>query len=140
MAGSVALKKEQAARRRRQRVLKRMDASFTRLKRTLEQIAAQMRSITQKARESRVLAAQTCNVYRGDGSERPWRMVLFPDGSDPTAVPHNLPALYTYEGIRRLKRRQLHAYLEGYGCADLHPSRHEREMQLVRAVGGKLAN
>ncbi|KIL59133.1 hypothetical protein M378DRAFT_169794 [Amanita muscaria Koide BX008] len=63
------------------------------------------------------IASKTYNLQAGTGRERPFQIVPFPNGTLPTAPPHNLPALTNVDAIDALTARQCARYLRGYNIA-----------------------
>ena len=64
--------------------------------------------------------SQSVQNIPGDGNTQPWQVLLFDDGSDPTAAPHLLPAIRDVDVLNGLGGAQLSAYLIGYGTAPVN--------------------
>ncbi|KAJ7087785.1 hypothetical protein C8R44DRAFT_991242 [Mycena epipterygia] len=86
------------------------------------------------ANELDILVAQSANVRSGTGHLAPYDMVPFIDGSDPTAAPHNLPALRNISDIRALTSAESTRYCTNYG---LEPEANEadRRVRIARHIG-----
>ncbi|THU85465.1 hypothetical protein K435DRAFT_843261 [Dendrothele bispora CBS 962.96] len=54
------------------------------------------------------------NATAGHGFRNPWMVVTFPDNSDPTTAPHNLPRLSNINSIRSLSAEHLSIYFDTY--------------------------
>ncbi|KAF8707334.1 hypothetical protein AX14_013610 [Amanita brunnescens Koide BX004] len=62
-----------------------------------------------------IRGSRALNATNEDGTIVPFEIVLFVDGTDPTAPPHNLPALTSTAIIDALQGVQAAQYLNGYG-------------------------
>ncbi|KAF8332441.1 hypothetical protein F5887DRAFT_996824 [Amanita rubescens] len=65
-------------------------------------------------------ASRALNATNEDGLIFPFEIVLFVDGTNPTAPPHNLPALTSTAIIDALQGVQITEYLNGYGIPVPH--------------------
>jgi hypothetical protein len=64
--------------------------------------------------------SQYWNSSAGDGLTKPWQLVAFVNGQNPTVAPHNLPAVTDVNALNGLTAQQITAYLIGYGAQIPH--------------------
>ncbi|KAI0066629.1 hypothetical protein BV25DRAFT_1820660 [Artomyces pyxidatus] len=103
-----------------------------------------LRPLTQRinAMEARLLdttrmAVVAINQECLDGSIRPFAILPFPDGSDPTAPPIDLPPLRCANDVKGLTAEQAHAYAVGYRCSERMIRLNERQA-IFNAIGGRV--
>jgi hypothetical protein len=75
------------------------------------------------------------NRQLNDGSWTPFAVVTFPDGSNPTTPPHNLPHLSNSDAITNLSDAESLAYYNGYYPSSVAPSPAECRTQIRYTIG-----
>jgi len=75
------------------------------------------------------------NRQLNDGSGTPFAIVTFPDGSDPTAPPHNLPHLSNVDIIANLSDAESLAYYNGYNPNSVAPSPADCRTRIRYTIG-----
>lgn len=80
--------------------------------------------------------ARTWNSAAGDGIKKPWEIVPFVNGDDPTGPPHNLPPIWNLNELNQLQVHHVNAYLAGYGVI-LRPrqSLQAKRQQIGQQIG-----
>jgi hypothetical protein len=69
----------------------------------------------------RVSIERAWNSSAGDGLTKPWNVIPFANGEDPTVGPHNLPQIRNLNDLNQLNGAQLTAYLAGYAQQVTNP-------------------
>jgi len=89
-------------------------------------------TVNQLARTS----ALAYNRQLDDAVHIPFEVVRFPDGSDPTSDPHDLPALISVESVLALSGANSRRYFSNYYPGDEIPGTMEnRRPFILRAIG-----
>ncbi|KDQ18784.1 hypothetical protein BOTBODRAFT_28285 [Botryobasidium botryosum FD-172 SS1] len=76
------------------------------------------------------------NEKLGDGSQWPFQVVNFHDGTNPTAPPHNLPLLSNCAVVDNLSDPQCTLYFLGYYPGEPVPNQiATRKKKILAAIG-----
>eukprot|EP00123_Amoebidium_parasiticum_P008808 comp19032_c0_seq4/m.21447 comp19032_c0_seq4/g.21447 ORF comp19032_c0_seq4/g.21447 comp19032_c0_seq4/m.21447 type:complete len:182 (-) comp19032_c0_seq4:457-1002(-) len=122
-------------------IIKMMTANHKELKDDIKKLKADIKELkddnkelnsTLKKMEQRMCKAfnRTCS----DGMAVSFEVVRFPDGSDPTQPPHELPPLCNVEDLKKLTGPEMKTYLEGYNAV-VPKGLEERRRALARTIG-----
>ncbi|KIK03148.1 hypothetical protein K443DRAFT_121597 [Laccaria amethystina LaAM-08-1] len=93
---------------------------FAPVQQQLNNIHQQLNNIQRQLNRTDAKGSRALNATNGEGTFLPFEVVLFVDGTDPTAPPHNLPALTSTVVIDGLQGVQATDYLNGYNIAVPH--------------------
>ncbi|KAF8348892.1 hypothetical protein F5887DRAFT_540577 [Amanita rubescens] len=103
-----------------QQQLNNMQQAQNNMQQQLNNVQQEQNNIRQQLNRIDSKASRALNATNGEGTFLPFETVLFVDGTDPTAPPHNLPALTSTAIIDALQGVEATDYLNGYGIAVPH--------------------
>ena len=99
-------------------------------------IQAALQPIKDALQPIHAMTAKNWNTLAGDGLSRPWNIVPFANGTDPTLAPNYLPPLNSLDNIRALTGPQLTAYLQGYALGIQIPQQLDARRRLLAPLVG----
>ncbi|KDQ15145.1 hypothetical protein BOTBODRAFT_187536 [Botryobasidium botryosum FD-172 SS1] len=102
----------------------------------LADIEETLETIEEQLIEASRLSAVAYNLQASDGTQRPFKTVILPDGRDATLTPLNLPLLPNVAAVNALTNDECRTYVECY-----HPGQHvphlvaRRKKMVLHAIG-----